>query len=170
MAPSPSSARAFAPAIALRVVGFFLAALPFLPPILSRFGAHELAETLASPWQYSCHQMPSRTMSLLGEMLPLCSRCLGLVVGLGLGLAAAWPYYGPRVLRLSMTAGCLFLFFELTTQDLGWHPVFHPSRLLSGLLVAFPAGAAGGALAMRLCRERLARERLASYAPMATAG
>ncbi|MFO0658695.1 MAG: DUF2085 domain-containing protein [Polyangiaceae bacterium] len=170
MSSALHSARVFAPAIALRSLGVMLAALPFLPPVLRHFGAHELAETLASPWEYSCHQLPSRTMSLLGELMPLCSRCLGLVVGLGVGLAASAPYRGPRVLRLSLTAGCLFLFLELTTQDLGWHPVFHPTRLLSGLLVAFPAGAAAGALAMRLCREKLERQRSDAFPSMAAAG
>lgn len=165
--PKPPNAlttlRVYAPAIVVRVVGAVLALSPFLPAIFHRIGMYRLAETFASPWQYTCHQMPERTLEFLGELMPLCSRCLGLVIGLGAGLAAAWPYYGPKALRLMLTAGALAIFVELTTQDLGWHPVFHPTRLLSGLIAAFPAGAAVGAIITRMCRERLEREKTGVY-------
>ncbi|MCU0680902.1 MAG: DUF2085 domain-containing protein [Polyangiaceae bacterium] len=131
-------------AIAARSGGALLAIAPFLPPLLLALGAGSLAVELDGLWAPFCHRLPERSLFLLGAPLPLCSRCLGLVVGLGAGLAAAWPYAGLRVLRWAVSFGLAFLFVELTTQDLGWHPVFHPTRLLSGLLVAFPIGAAAG--------------------------
>lgn len=130
--------------LAARSAGALLAIAPFLPPLLLAAGASALAVELDGLWAPFCHRLPERSLSLLGAPLPLCSRCLGLVVGLGAGLAAAWPYAGVRALRWAVSFGLAFLFVELTTQDLGWHPVFHPTRLLSGLLVAFPIGAAAG--------------------------
>lgn len=131
-------------AVAARTAGALLVAAPFLPPLLLAAGIGELAVALDALFAPFCHRQPERSLFLLGVPMPLCSRCLGLLVGLGAGLAAAWPYAGLRALRLSVSFGLAFLFVELTTQDLGWHPVFHPTRLLSGLLVAFPIGAAAG--------------------------
>jgi uncharacterized membrane protein len=130
--------------VAARTAGVFLVVAPFLPPLLLRAGIGELAVALDALFMPFCHRLPERSLVLFDAPMPLCSRCLGLAVGLGAGLAAAWPYAGLRALRLSVSFGLAFLFVELTTQDLGWHPVFHPTRLLSGLLVAFPIGAAAG--------------------------
>jgi uncharacterized membrane protein len=127
-----------------RAAGLLLVVGPFLPPALLALGAGPLAIELDGLWAPFCHRLPERSLFLLGAPLPLCSRCLGLVVGLGAGLAAARPYLGLRALRWAVSFGLTFLFIELTTQDLGWHPVFHPTRLLSGLLVAYPIGAAAG--------------------------
>ncbi len=130
--------------VAARAAGALLIVAPFLPPLLLAAGVGELAVALDGLWAPFCHRLPERSIFLLGAPLPLCSRCLGLVVGLGAGLAAAWPYAGLRALRWAVSFGLAFLFVELTTQDLGWHPVFHPTRLLSGFLVAYPIGAAAG--------------------------
>jgi hypothetical protein len=46
------------------------------------------------------------------------------------------------------------MLIEVVTQDLGLHPVFHPTRLLSGLLLSVPLGGAIGAV---LTREMLGR-------------
>ena len=134
----------------VRASGAVLAVAPFLPPIADRMGLPTLAALLDAPWVSACHRMPERSLFLFGEPMPLCTRCLGLVVGLGLGLLVAWPPMSLRALRIAFGLGCAFLFVELTTQDLGWHPVFHPTRILSGLLVAYPVGAAAGAIAKKL--------------------
>lgn len=138
-----------------RVAGVLLAVSPFLPPLLERAGMPRLAAMLDQPWQGLCHRMPERSLTFLGEIMPLCTRCLGLVVGFGAGLAIAWPHLSVRALRITVSLACTFLFLELTTQDLGWHPVFHPTRLLSGLLVAYPVGAALGGLLSRVSAPRL---------------
>jgi uncharacterized membrane protein len=138
----------------VRLSGLLLALSPFLPPIFDHYGMTSLAALLDTPWVGMCHRMPERSLFMYGEPMPLCTRCLGLVVGLGLGMLVAWPPLTLRALRISFGLGCAFLFLELTTQDLGWHPVFHPTRILSGLLVAFPVGAAAGAVSKRI-RVRL---------------
>ncbi|MCS6898788.1 MAG: DUF2085 domain-containing protein [Myxococcales bacterium] len=134
----------------LRVVGALLALLPFLPPLLKLVGKEELGERMDGWFEGFCHRIPERSLSLGEEIMPLCSRCLGLAAGGGLGLLIGRPYRGLRVLRIWVSLAAAFLFVELTTQDLGWHPVFHPTRLLSGFLVAYPLGAAATALASLL--------------------
>lgn len=132
--------------MAVRGFGLCLLLLPFLPPFFYARGDTALGDAF-DVWTYACHRLPERSLTIFGEVTPLCSRCFGIMGGLGLGMLVARPFYGLRQLRISLTIGALFLFIELTTQDLGWHEVFHPTRLLSGLLVAFPVGAAAGALA-----------------------
>lgn len=136
--------------LVVRVAGALLAVLPFSPVVLHRLGLPTLAALAERPWLSMCHRMPERSLAFLGEVMPLCSRCLGLVVGMGLGLLVGWPNLSLRALRITVSLACAFLFLELTTQDLGWHPVFHPTRLLSGFLVSFPIGAAVTVLVRKL--------------------
>ena len=134
----------------LRVAGALLALLPFLPPLLRLAGKDALGDRMDGWFDGFCHRLPERSLSIASEIMPLCSRCLGISMGAGLGLLIGWPYRGLRVLRITLSLAAAFLFLELTTQDLGWHPVFHPTRLLSGFLVAYPLGAAATALAASL--------------------
>lgn len=151
---SPASLPWLAPL--LRVAGAALALLPFLPPLLTLAGKVALAERIDGWFLGFCHRLPERSLHIGGELMPLCSRCLGITAGAGLGLLLGWPYYGLRALRISVSVAAALLFVELTTQDLGWHPVFHPTRLLTGFLVAYPLGAAATALASML-RNNTAR-------------
>lgn len=147
-ASSDVSLRWLAPA--LRIIGALLAILPFLPPLLKLAGKDALGERMDGWFEGFCHRLPERSLSIGDEIMPLCSRCLGISTGAGLGLLIGKPFWGIRELRISVSLAAAFLFLELTTQDLGWHPVFHPTRLLSGFLVAYPLGAAATALATML--------------------
>ena len=142
--------------IALRALGVLLVLAPFLPPILRKLGLSSAAEALDAPWTLTCHRLPDRTMELLGSKMPMCSRCTGIVTGLGLGLAIGRPYRGPNVLWACVAIASALLVLELLTQEWGWHPVWHPTRLLTGFLLAYPVAAAVTALARRRPGETLA--------------
>jgi uncharacterized membrane protein len=131
----------------LRVVAALLAVLPFLPPLLDCAGLEGAAAALDAVWVPLCHRMPERCIVLFGTTMPVCSRCLGLIVGLGAGIAIGRPLLAPRTLVVVVGLAAVFLGIELVTQDLDLHPVFHPTRLLSGLLLAYPIGGTAGALA-----------------------
>jgi uncharacterized membrane protein len=135
--------------VALRVLGVLLAVAPFAPPVLHALGLHAAARALDEPWTLTCHRLPDRTMTLLGVPMPMCSRCTGIVSGLGLGLVAGAPYRGPAALRWTVLGAAALLVIEMETQEWGWHPVWHPTRLLTGFLLAYPIGAAVTALAAR---------------------
>ena len=92
----------------LRGIGVLLLAWPFVPPALRAFGLDGVAFWLERPWMLTCHRLPERTMSFLGEKMPMCSRCAGLDLGLGLGLVLGWPYRGPMLLWawLAMAQRC----------------------------------------------------------------
>lgn len=127
---------------ALGVLARLIGALIAISPFATRLVGGRLGALLDHTFAGMCHRLPERSLSFLGETMPLCSRCVGLGTGLGLGMMIAWPRLSVRTFRVAVTAGAAFLLLEMTTQDLGWHPVFHATRLLSGWLVAFPIGAA----------------------------
>lgn len=101
------------------------------------------------PFRLLCHRIPERVISLAGTPLPVCSRCLGIWVGVSLSAAFAWPVLPLRTLRVVLPVAMALMAIEVATQDLGWHPVFHPTRLLSGLLISVPLGGAIGGMITR---------------------
>lgn len=133
----------------LTALGVALFVAPFAPPILRAIGLHGLSELLDDPWTLTCHRIPDRTMSILGSKMPMCSRCTGVVTGLGLGLIIGRPYRGPRVLWITLAMASALVLLEMQTQNWGWHPIWHPTRILTGFLLAYPAAAAVSALARR---------------------
>jgi uncharacterized membrane protein len=120
-----------------------------LDMLLSAAGPAWLYAAFDLPFNVLCHRLPERTLSLAGVAMPLCSRCAGLYLGLSLGAAMAWPELSGRALRVVVPLSAALLVLEVITQDLGLHPVFHPTRVLSGLLVSVPLGGALGAVIKR---------------------
>lgn len=104
------------------------------------------------PFRVLCHRIPERVLSIAGTPLPLCSRCLGIWVGASLSAAVAWPVLPLRALRVVLPVAMALMGIEVLTQDLGLHPVFHPTRLLSGLLISVPLGGAIGGMITRELR------------------
>jgi uncharacterized membrane protein len=105
-----------------------------------------------------CHQDPDRTMTFGGVVLPLCVRCTGLYLFMGLvlwcGLLAPPPGRWRRALALSATAavlGCCVLFAQWTGAQLGWWLSNLANRLLTGMA----AGAGIGWLLHAAATERL---------------
>ncbi|MEP7121781.1 MAG: DUF2085 domain-containing protein [Byssovorax sp.] len=101
------------------------------------------------PFRLVCHRIPERVISIAGTPMPLCSRCAGLWIGASISAACAWPVLSLRALRIVLPIAMVLLGIEVLTQDLGLHPVFHPTRLLSGLLVSVPLGGAIGGMITR---------------------
>ena len=125
-----------------------------LATVLRATGPAALHAIVDLPFAFMCHRLPERTLSVLGTPLPLCSRCLGIWVGMSLSAAFAWPALPIKALRVVVPVAAALMLAEVVTQDLGLHPVFHPTRLLSGLLLSVPMGGAIGAV---LTREMLQR-------------
>lgn len=70
--------------LAVAVAGLILAAAlapAVLPP--------PAADAVRSAFAWLCHQIPERTLHLGGAPVALCHRCLGVLLGMGLGLCLA---------------------------------------------------------------------------------
>jgi uncharacterized membrane protein len=142
--------------IALRAAFGFLALWIGIATVLSATGPGFLASALDWPFQLVCSRAPGRVLAIAGAPMPLCSRCAGLWLGASVSAALAWPALPPRALQVTAAVACALMLAEVVTQDLGLHPVFHPTRLGSGLLLSVPFGGALGAL---ITRELIQRQR-----------
>jgi len=127
---------------AARVLGAIILLWPVLPPILHACNLHAFAEALEWPWAHTCHRNPNRTLHLFGWLMPMCSRCMGLDVGFALGLIVASPYRGPKLMWGWMAIAGALLFLEMWTQERGMQPIWHPTRFITGALLAYPIGVA----------------------------
>jgi len=112
-------------------------------------GPSAVANALDLPFHLLCHRIPERVIAIAGAPMPLCSRCAGIWLGLSVSAAIAWPVLSMRTLRIVIVIAAALMLIEVVTQDLGLHPVFHPTRLLSGLLFSVPFGGAIGGLIAR---------------------
>ena len=56
-------------------------------PIAKFSGAGTVSSPLYTFFGYICHQMPERSLHVLGEQLGVCSRCFGVYLGLVVGVA-----------------------------------------------------------------------------------
>jgi uncharacterized membrane protein len=115
-------------------------------------GPTALHQALDLPFHLVCHRLPERVLAIAGVPLPFCSRCTGLWLGFSVSAALAWPRVPMRALRVVLPIALALMAIEVLTQDLGLHPVFHPTRLLTGLGVSVPFGGALGALVTRELR------------------
>ena len=114
-------------------------ALPFGRAHLPMGAAGEVLDQLFWPM---CHRFPERTLELAGWLMPLCSRCAGIFGGIAIGAAVAWPRLSLRAWRVILIGAAAIMVAEVVTQDLGLHPVFHPTRIATGGLLGYAMAAA----------------------------
>jgi uncharacterized membrane protein len=89
-----------------------------------------------------CHRMPERTLTLAGNAMPLCSRCAGVFAGVAVGAIVAAPKLSARAWRWMVTAAGALMLFDVATQDLGVHPIWHATRLATGVAFGYAIAAA----------------------------
>jgi uncharacterized membrane protein len=121
------------------VAGVFPWVLPLLRAWLP-LGA--FGDALDAAFVTMCHRLPERTLVLAGVAMPLCSRCSGIFAGVAGGALAVWPQLSARAWRWVITAAAAAMVLDVATQDLGLHPVWHPTRLASGFAFGYAIAAA----------------------------
>jgi uncharacterized membrane protein len=120
-----------------------LGVLPWILPLaraalpLGRAG--ELLDLIFLPM---CHRIPARTLYFAGFPMPLCSRCAGIFAGLALGALIMRPRFELARFRILVAAASALVLLDVVTQDLGVHPIWHATRIASGLLFGYAIGAA----------------------------
>ncbi|WP_437526860.1 DUF2085 domain-containing protein [Sorangium sp. So ce726] len=120
-----------------------LGALPWcLPLARSRAPLGELGAALDRVFAPMCHRMPERSLALDGVVMPLCSRCAGIFAGFAAGAAIARPRLAMTAWRPILIALAALMTVDVATQDLGLRPVWHASRLATGVAFGYAAAAA----------------------------
>jgi uncharacterized membrane protein len=130
-----------------RWLGVVLLASLALLPVLSVLGAllpgMAPLERAFRPWfDLHCERDPARTLSLLGLPFGVCARCSGIHFGLGLGAAVRRPRLSPGALRGWVLAAAALMVVDVGLERYGWHGPVALLRVLTGLLLAYPVGAA----------------------------
>jgi uncharacterized membrane protein len=134
VAASPERARARRRILFWARLSFILVGtMPWWLPVLEALLPLGLiGMSLELPFMFICHQLPERTIVIMGEAMPLCSRCSGIFTGLALGAITCWPRLTIQKARILLALGGLLMLADVITQDLGIHPMWHATRLLTG--------------------------------------
>lgn len=127
--------------------------LPLLPQLVALWPATSFLERAARVWfDFHCERDPARTPRIWGVGLAVCARCAGIYAGLGAGGALRWPRLTPRALRAWVFAAAALMLLDIELEERGLHGDWPAARLLTGLLLGFPVGAALGQLAVPSAR------------------
>jgi uncharacterized membrane protein len=110
--------------------------MPFWLPLARRYLPAEPV-WLPLDWLFLpiCHRIPARTLTIVGVAMPLCSRCAGIFAGLAVGALFSWPRLGLRAARWALGAAGLLMLLDVLAQELSWHPLWHTTRLGTGMLL-----------------------------------
>ena len=84
-----------------------------------------------------CHRRVARTLVLDGVLMPLCSRCAGIFLGVAIAAAIGRPILTMKTWRALFLIACALMVTDVVTQDLGLHPVWHVTRIATGLFVGY---------------------------------
>jgi uncharacterized membrane protein len=104
--------------------------------------AEHLAWPFAEWFAFQCHRDPTRS-ALLGTFpLAVCARCFGIYLGLGAGALILKPKLTAWPLRIWVASAALLMLLDVATERLGWRPAWDALRALTGVLLAYPVGAA----------------------------
>jgi uncharacterized membrane protein len=119
-----------------RVSFVLVGALPWWLPLARRYLPAEPVWLLLD-WLFVpvCHRLPSRTLVLAGVAMPLCSRCAGIFAGLATGALVPWPRLELRAARFALALAGSLMLLDVVAQELGWHPLWHSTRIATGVLL-----------------------------------
>ncbi|UTE76029.1 MULTISPECIES: DUF2085 domain-containing protein [Rossellomorea] len=83
-----------------------------------------------------CHRIPERSLIVKGKQFPVCFRCMGILMGILLGIPIIWLVIPSSSFIALVMAGVLTfpLLADGFTQKWGWRKSTNILRLLTGLL------------------------------------
>ena len=117
-------------------------ALPFLPLVFSRLGGlAALGDAIQIWFSLQCHREAVRSFVVFSHQLPVCARCFGIYLGLGLGALLVRPRLSPVMLRLCVAFAVLVMLLDVLTEVLAMRPESAWLRLATGLLLSWPISA-----------------------------
>jgi uncharacterized membrane protein len=85
---------------------------------------------------FQCHRDEVRSLAFGA----VCTRCLGIYVGLALGALVLRPRLAPKRHLLWICVAASVLVLDVLSESLGLRPPSAPLRFATGLALAYPAG------------------------------
>jgi uncharacterized membrane protein len=129
-----------------KIVLGVIAAIPVAILSASAFCAWAIAHGASMRWRLlfrlMCHGIPARCLMLFGVPMPICARCVGVYVGLLMGLAAfrLLPAIEERVMRVAAFIAVTPLAIDGLTQLARLRESTNPLRLATGITAGLAFG------------------------------
>jgi uncharacterized membrane protein len=122
---------------AVRALLVFSGIAPFLPRALEGLTGLDAFGRLLDVWfSFQCHRDEARSL----VMSAVCTRCLGVYVGLALGALALRPKLEPKKHLAWVAISAVVLVADVLTEAFGWRPAWAPLRFTTGFALAYPVG------------------------------
>lgn len=118
-----------------RVVLVVVGILPWLVPLLRLVVPASVGDVLDLLFTPVCHRLPARSLAYAGAIMPLCSRCAGIFAGFVTGGLLPYPRWSMKHVKIASIVAAAIMVADVVTQDLKLHPVWHPGRVATGVLL-----------------------------------
>jgi uncharacterized membrane protein len=108
-------------------------------PLLLSGGVASFSSPLYTFFSYICHQIPERSLHMLGHQMAVCSRCFGVYFGLLAGMAI-YPLWRPvdeiePIPRFWLFLSLIPIAIDWSLTMFGVWENTHVSRFLTGLIL-----------------------------------
>jgi uncharacterized membrane protein len=105
---------------ALRTLFIVAAVLPLFAPLFEccQWSA-ALGAFIRSLYGLQCHQRAGRSFTLLGGVLPVCARCYGIYLGLGLAALVGRPRLRPNAYKAWILIGAIVVLVDVASEWVG---------------------------------------------------
>lgn len=114
------------------------ALLPILVPLLERTQSTlAVGRFIFGIYGLQCHQRAGRSFSLLGAVLPVCARCFGIYLGLGLAAWVGRPRLRANAYKAWILIGSVLLLVDVASEWVGLRPGSAWVRAATGAFLAY---------------------------------
>ncbi|HLV22376.1 MAG TPA: DUF2085 domain-containing protein [Polyangiaceae bacterium] len=143
MGHARGSTRWFTAGLVIRLALVLFGLAPLWAPVASGVAPLRWLAVVPELWfGVQCHRDAARGLFVLGVESAVCSRCLGIYLGLAAGALLGRPCPAQPWLTIWIGAAALVLGLDVLTEWLRMRPPSAPLRLLTGALLAYPVATA----------------------------
>jgi uncharacterized membrane protein len=122
----------------VRLVLLLAAVAPLLVPLFERYcPTSSIGLVLRRLYGLQCHQRAARTFTLGGSALPVCARCLGIYLGLGLAALVGRPRLRADPFKAWLVIGSLLMALDVATEWVELRPPSAWFRAATGAFLAY---------------------------------
>lgn len=125
----------------LSLLAFLILLFSISVPVMEHHGFMNLSSKIHNLLGNICHQMPTRSLKILGLPMRLCSRCFGIYLGIFIvGIYAIGESKTPTGISLRGMILIIPMLIDVFTQMLDLRTSNNNIRLFSGFLCGFGIG------------------------------